>query len=58
MTIVRPNKTTLSQDHIDKIRQSKLGKPRSEEAKQAIRDGHARRRALRQKTTAEQTGLE
>ena len=58
MIIVRPNKTTLSESHIEKIRQSKLGKPRSEETKQKIKDGHARRKALRQKTSATQTGSE
>lgn len=31
MTTERPIKTTLSKSHIEKIRQSRLGKPRSEE---------------------------
>ncbi len=46
----RPIKTTLSASHIEKIRQSKLGKPRTEEAKRKISEGWARRKALKQKT--------
>ncbi len=50
--IDRPVKTTLSASHIEKIRQSRLGKPRSEETKRKISEGWSRRKALKVKTIA------
>lgn len=50
--IARPIKTTLSASHIEKIRQSRLGKPRSQETKRKISEGWARRKALKAKTIA------
>ena len=50
MSNERPVKTTLSASHVEKIRQSKIGKPRSEETKKKISEGWARRRALKAKS--------
>lgn len=53
--IARPIKTTLSASHIEMIRQSRLGKPRSEETKRKISEGWARRKALKVKTVGVDT---
>ena len=48
-------KTTLCQDHKDKISQARKGQRHSEETKAKMRESQQRRRALKAKTTNAKT---